>query len=106
MALTPRNFLKNFGAMFGPGGAVLGALAGATDPNTGEKASKGLFTSKTIQGGIGLGTIPVFIFPLIDDAMGSPWNAWAKLILMVAAFAWLVYGRAVAKMPLGPGNGK
>ena len=68
----------------------------------GSDTSKGLLTSKTIQGGVSLGMIPVFVFPLVDDlGFGRFWTALVKLVLMLAAFAWLVYGRATAEKPLG-----
>jgi hypothetical protein len=68
----------------------------------GSEGSKGLLTSKTIQGGVSLGMIPLFVFPLVDDlGLGQFWTALIKLVLMVAAFAWLVYGRATAEKPLG-----
>jgi len=114
MALTPRSIINKLAPLIGtvvggPVGALLGAVAstataplGEKDPNTGERVGKSLLTSKTMQGGGLLVVIPTLVFPLVDDAMGPPWSAWVKLILMVAAFAWLTYGRKEAtKMPLG-----
>ena len=82
-------------------------LTGEKDANTGETIAKGLLASKTMQGGLGLVAIPQFVFPLVDDALPAGWPAASvKLALMVAAFAWLTYGRATAAVPLGklPGD--
>lgn len=79
---------------------VIKAVTG--NPLKNSAGAKGLLASKTIQGGLGLGAVPVFIFPLVDDlGLGQTASAAIKLVLMVAAFAWLVYGRATAGKKLG-----
>lgn len=90
------------GALIGLAQLVVPLLVGERDKHTGETIAKGLLTSKTMQGGMSLVAIPPLVFPLVDDIGMWSWaTALTKLLLMVAAFGWLTYGRATAGKPLG-----